>query len=188
MTAPPKLRNRNWLRRVGRGMLCAAPLMAAGAALADPVEMPTRKPGLWEIKVNAGSQMPAMTMQQCTDATTDKDMATAFSPMAKEVCSRQDMRKTATGLVIDSACNVAGMTSESHTEISGDFNSAYTVKVAAKNSGGPAGVPADTSTMMEAKWVGPCKGTQKAGDIVMPGGLTINIKDMQALRAMMPKR
>lgn len=188
MTAPVNIRNRKRLRRAGLAILCAAPLIAAGPALADPVEMPTRKPGLWEIKVNAGSQMPAMTMQQCTDATTDKDMATTFSPMAKEVCSRQDMRKTATGLVINSTCNVGGMTSVSHTEISGDFNSAYTVQVAAKHSGGPAGVPAETSTMMEAKWVGPCKGTQKAGDIVMPGGLTINIKDMQAMRAMMPKR
>jgi hypothetical protein len=188
MTVRLDTRNRKRLRHAGRAALCAAALLAAGAALADPVEMPTRKPGLWEIKVNAGGQMPAMTMQQCTDATTDKDMATTFSPMAKDVCLRQDMRKTATGLAIDSTCNVGGMTSVSHTEISGDFNSAYTVKVAAKHSGGPAGVPAETSTTMEARWVGPCKAAQKAGDIVMPGGVTINIKDMQAMRAMMPKR
>jgi hypothetical protein len=188
MTAHSNIRNRKRLWRAGAAGLCAATVVAAGAALADPVEMPTRKPGLWEIKVNAGGQMPAMTMQQCTDATTDKDMATTFSPMAKEMCARQDIQKTATGLAIESTCNVGGMTSVSHTEISGDFNSAYTVKVTAKHSGGPAGMPAETSTTMEAKWAGPCKATQKAGDIVMPGGVTINIKDMQALRAMMPKR
>lgn len=146
-------------------------------ALAGPVEMPNRKPGLWEIKVNAGAQMPAMTMQQCTDATTDKDMSATFSPMAKEMCAKQDMQKTATGLVIDSTCTVSGITSVSRTEINGDFNSAYTVKVATKGDGK---IP-DSVTSMDAKWMGACKADQKPGDIVMPGGIKMNIKDMQAM-------
>jgi len=173
--------------RVVASMLCAG-MFAAIPALAGPVEMPNRKPGLWEIKVNAGPQMPAMTMQQCTDATTDKDMAATFSPMAKDMCSKQDMQKTATGMVIDSTCNVGGMNSVSRTEINGDFNSAYTVKVISKNTGGPADVPAESATTMDAKWVGACKADQKAGDIVMPGGMKINIKDMQAMKGVQPKK
>lgn len=167
--------------------LCVG-MLAALPALAGPVEMPNRKPGLWEIKVKAGSEMPAMTMQQCTDATTDKDMAATFSPMAKEMCSKQDMQKTATGMVIDSTCNVGGMNSVSRTEINGDFNSAYTVKVISKNTGGPVGVPAESATTMDAKWVGACKADQKPGDIVMPGGMKINIKDMQAAKGVQPKK
>ncbi|TXJ34286.1 MAG: DUF3617 family protein [Afipia sp.] len=162
--------------------LCA--VMAALPALAGPVEMPNRKPGLWEIKVSPGPQMPAMTMQQCTDATTDKDMSSTFSPMAKEMCAKQDMQKTATGLTIDSTCTVSGITSTSHTEIVGDFNSAYTVKVSTKGDGK---VP-DSVTMMEAKWMGACKADQKPGDIVMPGGIKMNIKDMQAMKGARPKQ
>jgi Protein of unknown function (DUF3617) len=158
------------------------------SARAEPFEMPNRKPGLWEIKVNLGAQMPAMVVQQCTDATTDKDMATSFSPMAKEMCANQDMQKTATGMVVDATCTVNGMTSVSHTEINGDFNSAYTVKVSSKNTDAPAGVPAEAVTMMEAKWAGACKADQKAGDMIMPGGVKINIKDMQALKGMLPKK
>lgn len=168
--------------RVTALTLCA--VMVALPALAGPVEMPDRKPGLWEIKVNAGAQMPAMTMQQCTDATTDKDMSSTFGPMAKEMCSKQDMQKTATGLVIDSTCTVSGVTSTSHTEIVGDFNSAYTVKVSTKGDGK---IP-DSVTTMEAKWMGPCKADQKAGDIVMPGGMKMNIKDMQAMKGARPKQ
>jgi hypothetical protein len=162
--------------------LCAA--MAALPALAGPVDMPTRKPGLWEIKVNAGPQMPAMTMQQCTDATTDKDMSSTFSPMAKEMCSKQDMQKTAAGLTIDSTCTVSGITSTSHTEIVGDFNSAYTLKVSTKGDGK---IP-ESVTTMEAKWMGACKADQKPGDIVMPGGMKMNIKDMQAMKGARPKQ
>ena len=97
-----------------------------------------RKAGLWEMKMlRAGSPTPEMTMQQCTDATTDKEMSTAFSPMGKEMCSKQDIQKTATGYVTDSVCGVAGMTITSHAEITGDFNSAYTVKSTSHSQGGP---------------------------------------------------
>ena len=96
---------------------------------AGAVDLPVRKAGLWEMKmVHTGSPMPEMTMQHCTDETTDKEMGAAASPMGKEVCSRQDIRKTATGCVSDSVCDMAGVTVTSHAEITGDFNSAYTVK------------------------------------------------------------
>lgn len=176
------------LNRFGLGVLCALAFGQMGAALAAPLEMPNCKPGLWDIKINAGGQLPAQTVQQCTDASTDKDMSTSFGPMAKEMCSKQDMQKTATGMVIDATCNVGGMTSVSHTEVTGDFNSAYTMKVTSKTSGAPAGMPAELTTMIEAKWVGACKSDQKAGDMIMPGGIKINIKDMQTLKGMMPKR
>ncbi len=150
-------------------------------AVAGPVEMPNRKPGLWEIKVNAGAQMPAMTMQQCTDPTTDKDMAVSYGPMAKAACASQDMQTTATGFVLDATCTVGGITSTSHSEINGDFNSAYTVKVSTKSDGKRPGLPPESVTTIDAKWIGPCKADQKAGDMLMPGGMKINIKDMQAL-------
>ena len=114
------------------GLLALLPVSGAVA-----VELPVRKAGLWEMKVlSAGAPSPEMTMQQCTDETTDKDMSTAFSPMAKEMCSKQDIQKTATGYVTDSVCGIAGMTIKSHAEINGDFNSAYTVKSTSHSEGG----------------------------------------------------
>ena len=150
--------------------------------------MPLRKPGLWEMKiVKTGSVLPEMTMQHCTDETTDKDMSTAASPMAKEMCSKQDIQKTATGYVSDSVCGIAGMSITSHSEITGDFNSAYTVKVTSHREGGPAGAARDTVMTLDAKWLGACKADQKPGDIVMSGGLKMNIKDMEKLKGLMPK-
>src|SRR5438874_8471832 len=90
-----------WL---GSCLLALLPALEARA-----VEMPVRKAGLWEMKmVRTGSPLPEMTMQHCTDATTDKQMSSAFSPMSKDVCSRQDIQKTATGYVTDSVCSVGG--------------------------------------------------------------------------------
>ena len=170
--------------------LATALLLSAATMTAAPaVEMPIRKAGLWEIKmVEASSKVPGMTMQQCTDESTDKAMTSTFSPMAKEVCSKKDIAKTAAGYVADAVCTVNGMEMTSHSEINGDFNSAYSVKVTSHHEGGPAGAPRDTVMTIEAKWLGPCKPDQKAGDMVMPGGFKMNINDLQKLKAMMPKK
>ena len=89
-------------------------------------------------------------------------MSTSFSPMGKEMCSKQDIQKTTTGYVSDSVCGFSGVSITSHAEITGDFNSAYTVKSTSHSERGPAGMPRDSSTTIEAKWLGACKGDQKA--------------------------
>ncbi len=166
-------------------MLGLLALLPGTGALA--VELPVRKAGLWEMKmVRTGSSVPDMTMQHCTDATTDKQMSTSFSP-GKETCAKQDIQKTAAGYVSDTVCSVAGMTITSHAEITGDFNSAYTVKSTSHSEGGPANITRDSTTTVEAKWVGACKADQKPGDIVMPGGMKMNILELDKLKAMMPK-
>ena len=71
---------------------CCLPTLVA-AASANAEDLPIRKAGLWELKlVRAGSALPEMTMQHCTDQTTDKDMNNMVSPMAKQMCSRQDVQ------------------------------------------------------------------------------------------------
>ena len=175
-----------------RGPLSSA--IGAGAltlaiSVASAAELPTRKAGLWEMKmVRTGSPMPEMTMQHCTDESVDKEMNSNISPMAKQICSKQDVKKTATGYVSDSECSVAGISTTSHAEITGDFSSAYTVKSSSHIQGGPAGAAGrDATTTIEAKWLGACKPDQKPGDIVMPGGFKMNVKDAAKLKDLLPK-
>src|SRR3984885_13812688 len=117
---------------LGAALLAALPVFGARAD-----EIPLRKAGLWEMKiVKTGSVLPEMTMQHCTDETTDKQMSTTFSPVAKEACSKRDIAKTATGYVADSVCSVGGASMTSHADVTGDFNSAYTVKSTAHSDKG----------------------------------------------------
>lgn len=179
----PAIRSRAVALIAGIATASAAATLAARAE-----EMPTRKPGLWEIRMlDTATKAAGMTMQQCTDAATDKDLTSNLSPMAKQTCSRNDVRKTAAGYMTDAVCTVNGMSMTSHSDVTGDFNSAYTVQVTSKVSGAPASVPQETTMTVEAKWLGPCKPDQKPGDIVMPGGFKINITDMQKLKGLLPK-
>jgi hypothetical protein len=163
-------------------------LLAAAAGHARADDLPVRKAGLWEVKmIRTGTSLPEMTMQHCTDQTIDKEMNNMVSPMAKQICSRQDIQKTATGYASDSVCNVAGVSIASHSDIVGDFNSAYTVTTTSHSDLGSKGAPRDTVTKIEAKWLGACKPDQKPGDIVMPGGgFKLNVKDAAKLQNLLP--
>jgi uncharacterized protein DUF3617 len=168
---------------VGFFLLAAGPAAAAGA-----VELPIRKAGLWEIKmVRTGSRLPEISMQHCTDESTDRQMNGLVAPSAQQACSKHDIRKTATGYASDTVCTIAGRSITSHSDVVGDFNSAYTVTTVSHSEGGPAGAR-DTTSKLEAKWIGACKPDQKPGDIVMPGGRKMNVIDMQKLRGGPPPR
>ena len=173
-----------------RGLLWLA--LGGGAALtlmvqaASADELPLRKAGLWEMKITkVGSQLPEMTMQHCTDPSTDKDMANSVSPLAKQICTKQETVKTATGFVSDSVCTVAGVSMTSHSDITGDFNSAYSVTTKAHMDKGPEQLR-DTTTRIDAKWLGDCKADQRPGDILMPGGFKLNVKDAEKLKGLIP--
>ena len=163
--------------------ICVGSLALVSAHRACADELPLRKPGLWEMKVVKDG--PLLTMQHCTDASTDKDMANTVSPVAKQICTKQEVQKTATGYVADSVCSVAGVAMTSHSEITGDFDSAYTVVTTAHLDKGPSAIR-DTTTRIEAKWLGDCKAGQKPGDIVMPGGFKLNVKDAEKLKRLLP--
>ena len=162
--------------------------LALMAQAASAEELPLRKAGLWEMKITkVGSQLPELTMQHCTDATTDKAMANSVSPLAKQICTKQETVKTATGYVSDSICTVSGVSMTSHSEITGDFNSAYSVTTKAHTDKGPEQLR-DTTTRIDAKWLGDCKADQKPGDIVMPGGFKLNVKDAEKLKNLVPQK
>jgi len=163
---------------------CLPALLTAAVARAD--ELPLRKAGLWEMKtVKTGSILPSMTIQHCTDETTDREMVTMLTPVSKEVCSKREVQKTATGYVSDSVCTASGVSMTTHSDITGDFNSAYTVKFISQTEGAVG--QHEVTSSIEAKWLGACKPDQKPGDIVMPGGLKMNIHDLDKLKALLPK-
>lgn len=169
-----------------RLVLIAAGLLAAAPAFA--FDMPTRKAGLWELKMEfVGSNLPGREMKQCTDATADKLMTANFGGSTQESCSKHDVSNSGGVITVNSVCKFGEATSTSHAVISGSFDSAYTVEVTSKREGGrpmPGLAPGgETHMKITAKWLGPCESGQRPGDIVMNNGMTINILDMQKMGA-----
>jgi Protein of unknown function (DUF3617) len=151
-----------------------------GLLPASAAELPSRKPGLWEMKMEFASRnTPTQTIKQCIDAATDQMMQSSAGPAGQTACSKRDVQRSADTITVDSVCTVGGKATTSHAVITGSFDSAYTMTVTSDSSTAPGG----KSTMtMAAKWLGPCTGDQKPGDMIMSNGMKINILDMQKKR------
>jgi hypothetical protein len=157
----------------------------AAAVIATPAlaqDMPSRKAGLWEMTMTfEGRGAPPQTMQQCIDASTDKAMQDMSQGARGQTCSKREVKKVGDTIVFDSVCDAGMGTTTSHGVVSGDFNSAYTIKINSKRAGGPQvpNMPPETNMNIAAKWLGACKADQKPGDIIMANGMKMNVTDMQ---------
>ncbi len=165
--------------------LAIAACLLAGAAAA--AEMPTRKAGLWEVKmIFDGRNLPPRVMRQCTDPASDKLLNSGFSDNSQMQCSKRDIQNVGNTIVVDSVCSFGAGTTTSHTVVTGSFDSAYTMTTATKREGGPTvpGMTAGGESRMtiEAKWLGPCEAGMRPGDVVT-NGVKMNVLDMQKMRA-----
>jgi hypothetical protein len=148
-----------------------------GALPALAAELPSRKPGLWEIKIGIDNRNAAgTTMRQCIDAATDHAMQSSAGPLAQTACPKLDMQRTSNGITIDSTCTFAGKTTTVHAVITGSFDSSYTMTVTTQGEGLPGG---GTTRTTSAQWLGPCAADQKPGDMIMSNGMKMNIIEMQ---------
>jgi hypothetical protein len=169
--------------------------IAAAAALttligpASALDLPAHKPGLWEMKLMlGGAGAHSVTLQRCTDAATDTLITALASGWADESCAKHDMSRNGDTLVIDSTCKIGPTTASAHAEITGSFDSAYSLTVSTRQEGQGVGAAAVAGRRIavDAKWLGPCPAGQKPGDIVLPGGLTMNVRNFKALLGLTP--
>jgi hypothetical protein len=170
---------RNCLLPIAFAVLCNGP--------ASALDLPARRPGLWELKLTleslAAAKLPPVIAEHCIDAETDKLMNITGGSMRPDTCSKPDVQKVGSTVVVDSVCQLApGLTMRSHAVIAGDFSSAYTVKLTSKQEGPEgkpiSGIPANEAMTIEAKRLGQCKPDQRPGDMIMAGRKT-NVRDVQ---------
>jgi hypothetical protein len=158
-----------------RKIILAVSLVAAVPALAAEFDVPARKAGQWKIEMTLptpGGKL--MTTELCLDETTDQQLMSAGIGMTS------DCTTTRTGNGFDSVCTFGGMKTTSHVEMSGDFQSSYTMKITTDRVGGPAQMPKHSEITQTATWQGACNGLAP-GEMLMPGGMKIN-----ALKALKP--
>jgi hypothetical protein len=140
-------------------------------------ELPSRKPGLWQVTTSIeNSGAPVRVIQQCIDASTDQMLQSNAGPFAPAACPGREVKSAADSVTIDSTCTVGGKTATAHADATGSFDSAYTMTVTSQSEEIPGGKMVMT---MQAKWLGACAADQKPGDIIMSNGMKINVPELQ---------
>jgi hypothetical protein len=158
--------------------------MLVGVTSAWAEEVPSRKPGLWEVRqvIGTGKSSP-LVVKQCIDAATDRMLQSITGPYSANVCPQRSVQRSADTMTVDSTCTIDGKTAKTHAVVSGSFDNAYTMTVTSQGEGTPGN---DITLSLEAKWLGPCAAEQKPGDLIMGNGMKINILDAQKLGASPP--
>jgi hypothetical protein len=151
--------------------------------LADGLNIPPRKAGQWKIEMvpETAGAAPAMVTQVCLDEETDKALMQAGTAMTGTQCQIGPQTQEGNGISFDATCDFGTMKTKSHTVISGDFQSSYSLRVTSDIEGGPAKMPKHSVMTQNATWVGECTGGLKPGEMLMPGGMKID-----ALKALKP--
>jgi hypothetical protein len=179
------------MTRVAILLAAAAAAMAVTfAARAQTIDLPPRKPGQWTMKMatEKPANGPGFSAQMCIDAATDRDMMNFGLKMSQDSCKRYEVKRAGKGWVIDAECTFGPVKSATKTTISGDFQSDINVRVEGTTEGmpGAGSGPQPTLITQTAKWMGACSDGMRPGDIVLGGGIKMNIRQVKELQKMLP--
>lgn len=150
--------------------------VAAPCALA--IDFPTLKAGLWESNMTReGAGQKAPTMKMCMDASLQKEMMDAGMGTMKEMCSKNDIRREGNKVFANAECKFGDSTMKSASVTTFTGDTAYHTDVKATYVPPMAGKGSD-STVIDAKWTGPCPAGMQPGDVILPDGRKINMRTM----------
>jgi len=161
------------MRRIA---LLLALILAAGLAQAQDV--PKRKSGLWELKVQSFRKEGVRTMQACVDQKADKPLRQLVELRRNESCKTVTLRREGDKQLIDAQCKLGGSqtTAKTHGVITGSFDSAYKIETSSTFDQ-PVHGKSEGTAAIDARWTGPCQSDQKPGDVILANGTKFNLDE-----------
>jgi uncharacterized membrane protein YkoI len=108
----------------------------------------------------------------------ERNTAAASDVEHRQSCSKYEVKKTGGGLVVDATCKMNGRDVDSHTEMSGDFQNAFEVKVDSTTSGidGAKTIAIKRVITQQGKYLGESCGELKAGEAMGSDGSKIMVQ------------
>jgi len=157
--------------------------LALVALPAAAQEYPKLKPGLWQLTRTSDRGTPAggMTMTICMDEALQKEMWDMGLGAMKGMCTKTDFHISGGKGNGEFVCNMGGsnMHSKASMVLTGDTG--YRTEVDTTFDPPLNGMAKSHSTV-DARYTGACKAGQRPGDMLMPNGQTMNMRDMAAGR------
>lgn len=93
--------------------------------------LPLRKAGLWELRtsMDQGNGPRKSSLKICIDGEMEQQTVLASIREHQENCSRYEIKTLDNGIVVEGECVFNNARVNSRTEMSGDFKTAFTVKI-----------------------------------------------------------
>jgi hypothetical protein len=153
-------------------------------AAEDALDLPLRKAGLWELQTQTdeghGSREQHLTM--CVGEEMERKTVTASRAENRSNCEKYEVKKTAQATTVDATCTVDTRKTSTHTELAGDFQTTFSVKVESKTSGfapraqGGQPVNVERKIVQNGKYLGESCGDLQAGEARTADGRTVIVQ------------
>jgi hypothetical protein len=123
----------------------------------------------------------------CFDAAMQKEMIEMGAGMRRDMCTRSDMKRVGSQYITDSECKIGNSVVKAHAVMTMKGDSAYRTEAQATYDPPLMNDLRASNSVVEARFIGPCKDGLVPGDIVTGTGQKLNIRQLQQNRAASPK-
>jgi hypothetical protein len=163
---------------IGAALLAAAATAAAAAAAAAD-EFPKLKAGLWQVNMSSGQPdgHPPRVSTMCLDDSVQREMYRMSTGMAAGMCSKHELKVSGNKVTTIANCDLGVTKMQSQAVMTLTGNTAYHT-VARASFDPPLNGAKESTTVIDGKHVGACKPGQQPGDVTLPNGQTINVRQM----------
>jgi Protein of unknown function (DUF3617) len=158
-------------------------LLLAAPAVALAQDIPKLKAGLWEITNSSPGRAngPSMTSTLCLDQSVQQDMIKMSAGMMQGLCSKHDMKVSGNKITGSATCKLGDSTMTSTSVMTMNGDTSYRTEAHAAFQPPYMG-QSQSDTVVIGKHIGACKPGQQPGDLVMPTGQTINIRNIMGAK------
>src|SRR6185369_15266594 len=153
-------------------------LLAAATAVAAADEFPKLKAGLWEVNMTSGKAdaKPRLTTM-CLDESVQREMYRVSTGMASGMCTKHDIKVSGNKVTTVANCDLGITKMQSQAVMTLTGNTAYHTEARATFDP-PLNGAREQSTVIDGKHIGACKPGQQPGDMTLPGGQTVNVRQL----------
>jgi len=151
--------------------------LLAVASTTPAQEFPKLKPGLWEVNMTTGKREAPRLTTMCLDDSVQREMYTMSTGMMAGMCSKHEIKVAGNKVTTIANCDlgITKMQSQAMMTLSG--NTSYHTEARATFDP-PLNGAKESTSIIDGKHVGACKPGQQPGDMTLPGGQTINVRQL----------
>jgi Protein of unknown function (DUF3617) len=151
--------------------------LLAVASTTPAQEFPKLKPGLWEVNMTTGKREAPRLTTMCLDDSVQREMYAMSTGMMAGMCSKHEIKVAGNKVTTIANCDlgITKMQSQAMMTLSG--NTSYHTEARAKFDP-PLNGSKESTSIIDGKHVGACKPGQQPGDMTLPGGQTVNVRQL----------
>ena len=161
-------------------MLRPLALLAAASLLSAPAfaqDYPKLRPGLWDLtKSSDRPNDPGQRTSICLDESLQKEMYQSGLGAMSGMCSKHEFHLKGSRGDAEFICNMGANTMHSKSVMTIDGDTAYRTEIDTTFEP-PLNGQAHTHSTLVARHTGACKPGQRPGDMILPNGRSINMRD-----------